>query len=334
MIGAETDGRSGGLSRLLMATRRLRRRPALGISASLALFLVAFAVRLALGRFGLASPVPFGIFVPAVLIAPLLGGLPGALVVIVLSGLSAWLLFLPPSYRAADGSAVVVGVTYAVSSLIIIGVMRLLDVEFERLIAERERSEQLYQELQHRIANNLQTVSTILRLQERDVVDAESGQAALRDAGGRLATMGALHRRLYDPKVQTVDVADQLTSLCGEILSATAASNVVCKVEASPGIALPSARALALSLIVNEAVTNALKYAFPAGRDGKILVSLAEDETDYLLEVSDNGVGLSSASPSDGSLGTRIVSSLAAQLGGAPEWRSGSGATFSLRFPR
>ena len=212
--------------------------------------------------------------------------------------------------------------------------MHLLDDEFERLIAERTRSENLFQELQHRIANNLQTVSTILRLQEREISDADTGKAALRDAGGRLATIGAMHRRLYDPGNQAVDLGDHLRALCADILSAAGAEKILCRVEARSDAALPAARALTLSLIVNEVVVNALKYAFPNGTAGNIVVSLASGEGDYLLSVADDGVGLDGKVAADDSLGTRIVVSLAGQLGGVPEWRSNGGTTFSLRFPK
>jgi two-component sensor histidine kinase len=335
MNGQAQDGRGGGgLSRLLMATRRLRRRPALGMAAALALFLLAFALRLALGRLGMKAPLPFATFAPVVLLAPLLGGLSAGVAVVVLSGLSAWFVFLPLNAASSDGSNLVVMATYVVSSLMIIGVMHLLDDEFERLIAERQRSENLFQELQHRISNNLQTVSTILRLQEREIEDADSGKAALRDAGGRLATIGAMHRRLYDPGNQDVALGDHLRALCADILSASGADNVVCRVEAWSDAALPAARALTLSLIVNEVVVNALKYAFPADAAGNIVVSLVADGKDYLVTVADDGVGLDGKRPADDSLGTRIVTSLAAQLGGEPEWRSDGGTVFSLRFPQ
>jgi two-component system, sensor histidine kinase PdtaS len=335
MNGQAQDGRGGGgLSRLLMATRRLRRRPALGMAAALALFVAAFALRLALGRLGMKSPLPFATFAPVILLAPLLGGMAAGIVVIALSGLAAWFLFLPLNPAAPDGSNAVVMATYLLSSLMIIGVMHLLDDEFERLIAERTRSENLFQELQHRIANNLQTVSTILRLQEREIVDAETGKAALRDASGRLATIGAMHRRLYDPGNQDVALGDHLRALCVDILSASGADRVRCRVEAWSGAALPAARALTLSLIVNEVVVNALKYAFPGDASGNIVVSLTSDDKDYVLTVADDGVGLDGKPPAEDSLGTRIVVSLAGQLGGVPEWRSDGGAVFSLRFPK
>lgn len=329
------DGRGGGgLSQLLLATRRLRRRPAAGMAAALALFALAFVLRLALGRLGLKSPLPFATFAPVVLLAPLLGGVRAGVAVIVLSGLAAWFLFLPLNSAASDGSNVVVMATYIVSSLMGIGVMHLLDDEFERLIRERERSDNLFQELQHRVSNNLQTVSTILRLQEREIVDAESGRAALRDAGGRLATIGALHRRLYDPNAQNVDLGDHLRGLCADVMAAAGLANATCVVSVAPGAALPASRALTLALIVNEAVVNALKYAFPDGAAGRISVSLSADGPDYVLEVADDGVGFDGQEPPPESLGTRIVTSLAGQLGGEPEWRSGGGATFRLRFPR
>lgn len=335
MMDLGPDGRgSGGLSRLLMATRRLRRRPVAGMAAALALFAVAFAARLALGALGLKAPLPFATFAPAVLVAPLVGGFPAGLLVVILSGLSAWFLFLPANPLPSDGSNLVVLATYVLSSLLILWVMHVLDDEFERLIAERERSESLFRELQHRVANNLQTVSTILRLQERDIVDGDTGRAALRDAGGRLAAIGALHRRLYDPANQSVDLDKNLRALVADILASSGRAGIVGRVDAEASAILPPERALTLSLIVNEAVVNALKYAFPDDARGEIRVSVAGDGPDYLLQVADNGVGLTGAALDGESLGARILGSLSGQLGGTPEWRSNGGTVFSLRFPR
>ncbi len=335
MMDPGQDGRGGGgLSRLLMATRRLRRRPAAGLAAALGLFALAFAARLTLGALGLKAPLPFATFAPVVLIAPLVGGLPAGLMVVILSGLSAWFLFLPANPLPSDGSNLVVLTTYVVSSLMILWVMHVLDDEFERLIAERERSESLFRELQHRVANNLQTVSTILRLQERDVVDADTGRGALRDAGGRLAAIGALHRRLYDPANQTVMLDKNLQGLVADILASSGRDGVAGRIDVEASAILPPERALTLSLIVNEAVVNALKYAFPDGARGEIRVSLASDGADYLLQVADDGVGLAGAAPDGESLGARVVASLSGQLGGTPEWLSDGGTTFSLRFPR
>ena len=335
MIESGRDGREGGgLSRLLMATRRLRRRPAAGLAAALGLFLLAFAARIALGQLGLKAPLPFATFAPAVLIAPLFGGFWAGLLVVVLSGLSAWFLFLPANPLPSDGSNFVVLATYVLSSLLILWVMHLLDDEFERLIRERERSESLFRELQHRVANNLQTVSTILRLQERDVVDADTGRDALRDAGGRLAAIGALHRRLYDPANQTVNLDKNLQALVADILASSGRDGVAGRVDVETMAVLPPERALTLSLIVNEAVVNALKYAFPDGAHGEIRVSFLTDGPEYLLQVADNGVGLAGAAPDGESLGARIVASLSGQLGGTPEWRSNGGTIFSLRFPK
>ena len=333
MKHTDQDSRvGGGLSGLLVATRSLRRRPLPGLAVALALFGVAFVARLALGRLGMKAPLPFATFAPVVLIAPLVGGLRAGLAVAFLSAAFAWYFFMPAA--SPDGSNAVVLATYFVTSLAAVGVVHILDVEFERLIRERERSDQLFQELQHRVANNLQIVSTILRLQEPEIVDADSGRAALRDAGGRLATIGALHRRLYDPQIEQVDVADHIDGLCRDIFRSAGAENVTWRVEGPTDVRLPPARTLALSLIVNEVVVNALKYAFPNGRNGRVTVRLEEDASDYALTVADDGVGLAPDTPGNGGLGTRIVSSLAAQLGGTPEWSSGPGATFMLRFPK
>jgi two-component sensor histidine kinase len=331
--GADGSALGGGISRLVMMTRWLRRRPALGVTAALALFTLGYLARLALSRLGMAAPLPFATFVPAVLVAPLLGGAMAGVVVVLLSGVAAW-SFLP-AQGALDGSNATSLTVYFAAGLFIVLVMHTLDVEFERLIRERRRSEQLFQELQHRIANNLQTVSTILRLQEREVATPDDARAALREAGGRLATMGSLHRRLYDPKNETVDIAVHLRSICNDVFAAAGASGIVWRVEADAAATLPAPKALALSLIVNEAIVNALKYAFPADSKGVIVVRLLEDDAGFELTVEDDGVGFPDGEDArPGGLGTKIVTSLAAQLGGEPEWRKGKGTIFALRFPK
>ena len=156
----------------------------------------------------------------------------------------------------------------------------------------------------------------------------------MRDAGGRLAAIGALHRRLYDPANQSVDLDKNLRALVADILASSGRAGIVGRVDAEASAILPPERALTLSLIVNEAVVNALKYAFPDDARGEIRVSVAGDGPDYLLQVADNGVGLTGAALDGESLGARILGSLSGQLGGTPEWRSNGGTVFSLRFPR
>lgn len=252
-----------------------------GHAFGLAGLLLALWVRFEIGD--VLVGYPFITFFPVVVLTAFLGGtVPGALCA-VFSGLAAWYFFVPPydSFTLEwPGGYIALGFYTAVVSLDLY-LIHVMIPTLERLQAARTESDRLidrqrtmFAELQHRVVNNMQFVSSLLALQKRQVVaDPASGPAALDEAADRLRTMARIHRRLYDPAATTVGFGQHLRDICTDLLGATGAKNIVCHVDA-PTTDLPLETLITLSLITTEAVTDSLKHAWPDGAQGTIRVAL------------------------------------------------------------
>ncbi|MGE0829305.1 MAG: sensor histidine kinase, partial [Hyphomonadaceae bacterium] len=160
---------------------------------------------------------------------------------------------------------------------------------------------------------------------------------AFDDAVARLSVMSRIHRKLYDPNAGQGDFKPLIEELSRDLLSATGAKNVALIVQAPP-VDWPIERLLTLSLIVTEALTNAVKHAWPDGRAGIIHVDLKPQASSRMeLCVRDDGKGLPDghAAAASDSLGMRIIQALAAQLEGefTMENASPSGAVVRVAFP-
>ncbi len=194
----------------------------------------------------------------------------------------------------------------------------------ERLDAERttsarlaEQHRTLFAELQHRVANNMTFVAALLSLQKRKVAaDPATAPQVFDEAVHRLEVMAKLHRKLHDPAALDKPIGEYLHELCADLIEAGGAKGVVCLVEADD-VRLDLSRLTALSLIINEVITNSLKHAFKGREGGTITLDLKRLEGGrYAMTVADDGPGMPSTLPSKASLGLKIVQGLAAQLGG------------------
>lgn len=200
-----------------------------------------------------------------------------------------------------------------------------------RKAAESRRAE-MFDELNHRVKNNLAAVSAMLGMQAR-LTENEQVREHLRKAVDRIQTIGDVHDSLYRASsADDVDFAAYLRRLC-ERLSTTLVDpeRVRLEVEADPVMA-PLDEAVALGLIVNELVTNAAKYAYPPPSRGVIRVSLRNTPSGLSLSVSDEGEGLPETGEPAG-IGMRLVRSLVQQCHGELEVKRGLGASFTVRLP-
>jgi two-component sensor histidine kinase len=194
----------------------------------------------------------------------------------------------------------------------------------ERRVLEREKDELLrekdvlLEELQHRIANSLQIIASIILLKAR-AVQSEETRLHLQDTHKRVMSIAAVQRHLHTSGVGgPVEIAPYLSGLC-EALAASMIDNdrpVSLKVAGAAGNAT-SRQAESLGLIVTELVMNALKHAFPDNKvEGQINVAYDTSGTDWRLSVSDNGIGKPDGVFAQGKagLGTGIIKALAQQL--------------------
>jgi two-component sensor histidine kinase len=180
----------------------------------------------------------------------------------------------------------------------------------------------------HRVANSLQLVSAFVRLQST-AIEHDAARAALEDTQRRITAIGQVHRRLYtSDDVEGVEMAEYLQALVDELGQTwcTTANERRISVDADP-IRLPTDRAVSVGVIVNELVSNACKYAYPAQAGGEIRVALKSAGADcFELAVEDDGIGMMDGGAAQGTgLGTKLVRTMAQSLQSAVLYDSSRG---------
>ena len=194
--------------------------------------------------------------------------------------------------------------------------------------AAHERIAMLLQELTHRVKNSLQFIAATVMIESRAHQSGE-GKAALERVSHRITALGHLYSKLSGADtVEAVDAASYLEELCRDLVASIRTrgdTSIVLKTDIAPE-RLPTDRAIPIGLIVNELVTNAVKYAFPGEARGTVTVSLKRKPGELRLTVADDGRGLDPRR-ADSGLGGRLVDGFAQQLGGQVEWQSGRHGT-------
>jgi two-component sensor histidine kinase len=207
-----------------------------------------------------------------------------------------------------------------------------LHARTEELLREKQV---LLQEMQHRVANSLQIIASILMLKARAVTSEES-RLHLKDAHQRVLSVAEVQAHLHSSGgLDRIAVGPYLTKLCDGLAKSMIADgrSIALIVKAAEDVEIGSDRAVGLGLIVTELVINSLKYAFPAAKaDAQVLVDFESDGDAWRLVVSDNGIGKGqSAKPTAlGGLGTVIVDALVKQLGARLNVQIGAGRTVTV----
>jgi two-component sensor histidine kinase len=182
---------------------------------------------------------------------------------------------------------------------------------YAALAAEREV---LLREVNHRVGNSLQIIASLLHLQANSTTQ-DDVKAALTNAMGRVAAVAQVHRRLYTSHDLKSVLLNQYLEALLEDLRRSAEGNRMSRLtlKAEP-IEIDPDRAVAIGIIVNELIMNAVKYAYPDGA-GPIHVELKALGDELLLSITDDGVGLNvKADPRSTGMGQRIVSAMASKL--------------------
>jgi two-component sensor histidine kinase len=238
----------------------------------------------------------------------------------------------------------------------IIGVL-----EMSSDITEKERAEQLRKkEINHRIKNNLQIVSSLLDLQAEKFSDKKVIEA-FKESESRILSMSLIHQELYESgKLDSLDFSSYLKKLVSDLLESYDTENAKIRVNLDVNsFFLGVDTAISLGIIINELFTNSIKYAFPSGKGGEISISLVREPgkemnqnktseeasskssikipkiiKNYTLTFADNGKGF----PEDcdfrnsNSLGLQLVNALVDQLDGCIELKKENGTKFIIRF--
>jgi two-component sensor histidine kinase len=180
----------------------------------------------------------------------------------------------------------------------------------------------LLREVNHRVANSLQLIASLVHMQGNAVQDP-AAQSALRDTQARIAAIMQVHRRLYtSDDVQNVDMREYLASLVDELQQSLAAGGDerAIRLDAHP-LKLNTDKAVALGVVVAELVTNAFKYAYPVGQEGEVRVSLHVEGQNLRLVVEDDGRGMDGQIDARGTgLGQRVIAAMAKSLGARLEY--------------
>ncbi|MBU1378071.1 MAG: ATP-binding protein [Alphaproteobacteria bacterium] len=195
---------------------------------------------------------------------------------------------------------------------------RARDLRHERTEDLLRQKQTLLQEMEHRVANSLQIIASILMIKARQVTSEET-RRHLRDAHQRVMSVASVQSHLHATEgIEQIEVGSYLTKLCDSLGASMIGENqpIALRVMADQGMAT-SAQAVSMGLIVTELVINALKYAFPTDKAGSLVMVTYESRgEDWKLVVSDNGVGkdLDDVAETKGGLGTVIVQALVKQL--------------------
>jgi PAS domain S-box-containing protein len=206
----------------------------------------------------------------------------------------------------------------------------------QQLRVSLEEKEVLLKEIHHRVKNNMQIISSLMNLQKLSI-DNEEYRAAFTDSQNRIKTMALVHEKLYrSHNLTNINIREYVRSLVTDLVDTyeggTGRTVVDIRVES---MSLEIDTAIACGLIVNELVSNSLKYAFDAVESPHLGVSLERLGSEYRLSVTDNGAGLPEhVEPARSTtLGLKLVTNLTHQLGGSLTIERNDGTSFEIRWP-
>lgn len=193
----------------------------------------------------------------------------------------------------------------------------------EQVRLARDRAEAMLREVNHRVGNSLQLVSSFMSLQQRHLSD-EGARAALREAQARIEAVAHVHRRLYTSgDMERVELDAYLEGLVEELAKSVGpdGSAPAITLDAQP-VWVSTDQAVSLGVVVTELITNAVKYAYAPGQGGEIRVLLKADAEARraILTVEDDGPGLGEGTPKGTGLGGKIITAMASGLRSAIEF--------------
>ncbi|PJZ79010.1 sensor histidine kinase [Leptospira neocaledonica] len=201
----------------------------------------------------------------------------------------------------------------------------------EKSLREKES---MLQEIHHRVKNNLQVISSLLGLQYENTEDPNL-KRILKECENRVKSMGFVHAELYrSENFAAVDLENYFTTVSSNLIRAYGGlPRVLLQLDLS-SLEVSIEKAIPLGLILNELLTNSLKYAFPGDRSGKIQIRIFREEQNIVFSYSDDGIGFKKENHTgSGTIGIQLIEILSRQLKGNSEFTSENGVVFRLRIP-
>jgi two-component sensor histidine kinase len=203
--------------------------------------------------------------------------------------------------------------------------------QLQHLVAEKEW---LLKEIHHRVKNNLQIVMSLLNSQSA-YIDNETALTAIHDSQHRVQAMSLIHQKLYSAEsVSSIEVSFYIRELVSYLTDSFNVGQRIRFELAIDPVEMDVSQAVPLGLILNEAITNSIKHAFPGGRDGVIAISLLNTSAyHYLLCISDNGIGIpANYNKRTSSLGMSLMKGLSEDLDGNFSIENHNGTTIKITF--
>jgi two-component system, sensor histidine kinase PdtaS len=212
----------------------------------------------------------------------------------------------------------------------------LLYYSYRQSQRNQNRVENLLKELHHRVKNNLQVLSSVLSLQSRHLTD-ENAIQVIKSSESRVNTMALIHKKLYsDQDNRNINMKEYIQELVTYLMHTYGMSDKLTFTLNSTDIYLDVDKAIPAGLILNEIVSNAMKYAYHDHAAPSLQISISTHQPNELtLEISDNGPGIPEAAQHEASqsFGLRMVKTLTRELKGKVSVQSHTGTTFTLQIP-
>lgn len=184
----------------------------------------------------------------------------------------------------------------------------------------------LLHEVDHRVKNSLQMISSLVLLKARRMKE-EPARRVLHNLAERISALSTAYRLLYSVgDVSRFDLAEFMADLSGELITLLPPGQVDLDLQIAP-VAVSAAKAAPLALLVNEVLSNAVKHAYPDGRQGKILVGVTRNGNEIRIVIEDDGIGIRGDAPRDQGLGKTLIDMLVRQLKGRLDWEDAAPGT-------
>ncbi len=198
---------------------------------------------------------------------------------------------------------------------------------------QNEEKEFLLKEIHHRVKNNLEIVSSLLALQAAHMDDSNAAEA-MEKSRDRIHSMSMIHQKLYQEKsLSSIEMKDYFKNLTNYIIAIFGAEQRVKVLFEMDTLELDVDTAVPIGLIVNELLTNSLKYAFPDNREGTIRIGLRKEGLQLSLWVADDGIGKSEVGKAQGTgFGTQLIALLTQQMDGKMELNLDQGTKVNFEF--
>ena len=204
------------------------------------------------------------------------------------------------------------------------------------LVSLREK-ETLLREIHHRVKNNMQIIISLLKLQDYSSEDQRVHEI-IRDCRGRIYTMAAIHEMLYQTdELTSIRLDEYFKDIGDRVISEFESGNkrVYLSLDGESGVLVDINIGIPLGLIMNELVTNSMKYAFPQEQAGEIRILITKTNESLKIVMHDTGIGLPEGFNPDNmtTLGIELIKGLTFQLGGVVSWECDSGTTCTIIIP-